>query len=106
MAAACTSPSGSAKHEGTRLTQAQLGPRWPLTVPAATVHCRNPTGPEAGDVTVTINGVEYALNGLAAQENRWPAFADSGLWRHDPSTVRGVKVDITPLVDAGLKLCR
>lgn len=74
-----------------------FGDAWPLTVPEATVECRDDA------VVAVIEGTKYAVNGEAMQRYpEMPAIRDSQLWRESKG---GTKVDIGPILDTGLGLC-
>ncbi|MCE5322356.1 YebY family protein [bacterium] len=90
---------------GTKITQAEYGDKWPFTVNEGTLSCRE-TGRVVGttkmvEVTFTANGITYALNGTAKQNNSY-ANVDS-IWAKDTS-LPGTKKDIGPIIDRGLAL--
>lgn len=78
---------------------------WPLTVPYVVAHCDNVTagGMKLQAVTVDApNGKTYAANGTAKSHTSYPAL--DPIWADDPD-VDGLKIDISPIIDAGLALC-
>ena len=83
------------------IARASLGSAWPLTVDSGELRC------QAGNAVIfkTPGGSEYAVNGAAADAG----YADiRPIWaaNTDPSTSDFIpKIAITPLIDAGLKLC-
>ena len=89
------------------------GERWPLTVEKAELICQNAHNP-AGDgliltrVFVKARGETYAVNGLARDLiESDPTIHDiysGNIWRSH-STIPGLRIDIGPLIDEGLKLC-
>ena len=82
------------------LRASDLGDRWPLTVPEATVTCR-----PGGAVILLVDGREYAVNGMAMTlEPRMTTIQNSGLWR-DATAGAGPKVNIGPIIDIGTDLC-
>jgi hypothetical protein len=92
-----TSPTLQA--QGSRpVTRADWGAGWPLTVDAGTLRC------ETGRAVVfqTPDGTKYALNGIASAN---PKYKDlEPIWATDPSGLTP-KMDIGPLIQAGLALC-
>lgn len=74
---------------------------WPFTVDTATLMCSEGAGGQR--VTVTANREMYALNGAAKSQTDLPDF--DVIWRDDPNTP-GMKVDIGPMLDRGLALCK
>jgi hypothetical protein len=90
---------GSAKN-ARKVSQSDYNSTWPLTVSSGTLRCQG-----ADEVTFTVGGTTYAVNGLAhgvASQHGWEdvrrIWADDP---HDPS----LKISIGPLIDDGLKLC-
>lgn len=74
---------------------------WPFTVDYATLMC---SGGASGErLTVTANREMYALNGTAKSQTDLPDF--DAIWRDHPNAP-GLKVDIGPMIDRGLVLCR
>jgi hypothetical protein len=84
-----------------RISQSDLGKRWPLTVDSGTLHCQ---GKEAVGVATFKDpqGKVWALNGFALQEGL-PRI--NPIW-HKDSTVSGLRMDIGPLIDRALRLCK
>lgn len=83
--------------QGNQVTRAQFGEAWPLTVDSGLLRCEPP-----GAVVFTApNGTEYAVNGLAESQG----FADiDPIWAANPEPLIP-KMDISPLISAGLELC-
>ena len=78
-----------------------FGDVWPLTVPEVTVTCRG-----AGAVILAVNGKTYSVNGMAMTAYKdLPTVSEDGLWR-DALSGGGPKVDLGPIIDAGLDLCK
>lgn len=78
------------------------GNAWPFTVSSGTLSCDGP-----GWVTFTRADETYAVNGLAsghAPEEGWQEVDE--IWANDPDVAgMGMKKDIGPILDDGLKLC-
>jgi Protein of unknown function (DUF2511)/PASTA domain len=98
-------PSAVAKNPGL-LVSTDFGEKWPLTVPYAVLHCKNITagGMKLQVVTLdTPNSNTYAVNGTAKSHTNYPSA--EAVWAADPK-VAGLRIDISPVIDAGLSLCR
>lgn len=91
VAVGCGGPTAPAGH----VTRAQFGTAWPLTVDAGDLRC------EGGAIVFrSPDGRDYGVNGLAS------TYADIGpIWAVDPSG-QSPKISISPLIEAGQKLCR
>lgn len=78
---------------------------WPLTVPYAIVDCE---GVEAGGMALeavsveTSDGDVYAGNGTAKDHRGLPDV--DPIWADNPN-VEGLKIDFSPITEAGLALC-
>ena len=73
---------------------------WPLSMTSGTLNCL----PKNGQTMVTFTtptGITYAINGSA--RSMWPPI--DPFWRDNPE-IPGTKINIGPLLDAGLALCR
>jgi hypothetical protein len=79
------------------VSRAELGDAWPLTVDDGVLACRD------GSVTFTAGGNSYAVNGTAKTATSLPDI--DAIWADDPSTP-GLKINIAPLIERGLALCR
>jgi hypothetical protein len=80
---------------GTKLTASQFGAKWPLTVKQGFVRC------EDGSVIFNAGGTEYGVNGTAKDEG----FEEiEAIWKKDPD-IPGARLDISPVLDAGLEQC-
>jgi len=87
------------------LVSTDFGSKWPLTVPYVVAHCKNITagGQRLQVVTVTTpDGTIYSANGTAKAHTSYPTLTP--IWAPDPK-VDGLKIDISPVIDAGLALC-
>lgn len=87
------------------LVSTDFGADWPLTTPYVVVRCEEKN---AGGRTVqlvildTPDGTTYAVNGTARDHTDLPDIFP--IWAVDPD-VDGLKLDISPVIDAGLALC-
>lgn len=87
------------------LVSTKFGAEWPLTVPYAVVRCKNITagGMKLNAVTLDApDGTRYAVNGTAQDHTSYPEI--DAIWAADPN-IEGLKIDISPVINAGLKLC-
>lgn len=80
------------------LVSTDFGDEWPLTVPYGVVRC------DSSSVIFTDpDGNDYAVNGTA--QSHHPELPDiDPIWAKDPA-VKGLKIDISPVIDKGLELC-
>ncbi|WP_263091754.1 YebY family protein [Curtobacterium sp. RIT-PI-V] len=88
------------------LVSTKFGDEWPLTVPYVVVRCKNITvgGMDLNVVTLKApDGTRYAVNGTAQAHTAYPEI--DPIWAPNPD-VDGLKIDIAPVIDAGLKLCK
>ena len=90
------SPPSLAANEA-RMSRAELGDDWPLTTEEGIVSCEG-----AGEVYFTTNGTHYAVNGLANGLDNAPDI--EAIWADDPK-MKGLKINIGPIIDRGLELC-
>ncbi|WIB33915.1 YebY family protein [Curtobacterium sp. MCSS17_005] len=87
------------------LVSTKFGDEWPLTVPYAVVRCKNITagGMDLNVVTLKApDGTRYAVNGTAQDHTSYPEI--DPIWAPNPD-VDGLRIDISPVINAGLKLC-
>ena len=88
------------------ISQADYGKAWPLTIPEATLYC------EQNMVWVVYRRIAYPVNGMASAglAKRYRSLTVhpiEDIWLHDdryPGT--GLRINISPLIDDGLKLCK
>lgn len=95
----------SVKGDPGLLVSTTYGDQWPLTVPYVVAHCKDITagGENLHVVTITApDGTIYSANGTAKSHTEYPILTP--IWAEDPN-VKGLKIDISPVIDAGLKLC-
>jgi hypothetical protein len=87
------------------LVSSDVGEDWPLSVPYVIVRCTERTlgGRLLQLVTLTApDGAEYAVNGTARDHT---GLRDvDPIWAPNPD-VEGLRIDISPVVDAGLVRC-
>jgi hypothetical protein len=87
------------------LVSSDFGDDWPLTVPYGVVHCESIS---AGGMALNVvtfqapDGTIYASNGTAKDHTNYPSV--EAIWADDPN-VDGLKINIGPIIDAGLALC-
>jgi len=80
---------------GIKVSRADLGARWPLTVPSVRFECL-----PHGEVAVQWKGTGYMLSGKVEHS----AYSDIGpIWATDAT---GKRIPLQPLRDRGLELCR
>lgn len=97
-----------ASNDGTLLiAEADLGDEWPLSVPDGLLSCRPVEGgDDLGAIVFGTDDTAYAINGIArgrADDEGWREIDE--IWLDNPA-IPGSKVDIGPLIDLGLRLCR
>jgi hypothetical protein len=88
------------------LVSTKFGDEWPLTVPYAVVRCKNITAGGMNLDVVTLDapdGTRYAVNGTAQDHTSYQDI--DPIWAPDPNVV-GLKIDISPIINAGRKLCK
>ena len=102
----------------TELSKENYGEKWPFTVSSGVVDCH------ANQITFTANGKTYGINGIAVGTNKYLNIGS--IWKDDPEfyelakaikkddeslddVVKDLggptKIDIGPIIDAGLTLC-
>ena len=95
----------SVKEDPGLLVSTDFGDDWPLTVPYVVVHCDTASagGSELHAVTVTApDNITYAANGTAKSHTDYEPL--NPIWADDPNA-SGLKLDISPVIDAGTALC-
>lgn len=88
---------GGGSSNAALMSRDQLGSDWPLTVDEGAVRCEG-----AGEVYFEATGQTYAVNGTAMGMSDLPDI--DAIWADDPETP-GLKINIGPIIDRGLKLC-
>ncbi|MFE5835841.1 DUF2511 domain-containing protein [Arthrobacter sp. NPDC056493] len=87
------------------LISTEFGDKWPLTVPYVVAHCENITVSSRPLKVATVDapdGKTYAANGTAKDHGNYLDI--DPIWAPHPD-VTGLKVDISPVIDAALELC-
>lgn len=82
-----------------RISRTQMGRRWPFTVDSGVLECR---GPGAVTFTATADGPVYLVNDVARS---LLGGVDVAEVHADHPDGLGLKVDMAPIVDRGLRLC-
>ena len=105
--AACASSTADSSNSGSdgagkKVTSAEFGGDWPLTVESGTLMCDGSGG--VGDAYIVVNDQKYALNGLARGSGKFRDIRP--IWADDKALGQGLKKDIGPLIDAALELCK
>ena len=92
---------GCGKQPSITITESEFGAAWPFTVPSGELRCEN------GAVTFTVGSDLYGVNGTAKTRYKQDAnYRDiSTIWKDDAKTP-GMKVDISPIIERGLGLCK
>jgi hypothetical protein len=88
------------------LLSTNFGDEWPLTVPYAVVHCEEISVAGRTLQVATLDdpeGKTYAANGTAKDHGNYPAV--DPIWAPNPD-VSGLKIDITPIIDAAIERCQ
>lgn len=84
------------------LSAAQYGEAWPFTVESGEIGCLPIPNTNTEVITFTVNGVTYALNGIAEGHG----FADiDPIWRENPN-LPGTKINTGLAIEAARTLCR
>lgn len=97
-------PSEIAKDPGL-LVSTTFGDKWPLTVPYVVAHCEGITVAGRPLKVATLDapdGKTYAANGTAKDHGNYLDI--DPIWAPHPG-VSGLKIDISPVIDAALALC-
>jgi hypothetical protein len=87
------------------LDGASFGDKWPLTFEKATVSCVNDVYAFVYD---TATDDRYPLNGMASsavKSGKMEGYDLDTVWKDDPD-YSGVKISISPVLDAALSLCK
>ena len=89
----------SCSDSGRRVTQQELGDRWPLRVESGHVDC------DHGALVFRYDGTTYALNMTALGQGH-PGI--DPIWKDEARALnhRPLKVDLTPLIDLARQRCK
>ena len=91
--------SGCSYSTNMKINRDDLGDTWPFTVNSGVIACNHPSSA----VVFFTNEKIYAVNEVAKGQKRYADVRE--ILRAHPS-VAGSKIDIGPILDRGLKLCR
>jgi hypothetical protein len=98
-------PAAVAKNPGL-LVSTTFGDKWPLKVPYVVARCQGITVAGRALKVATVDapdGKTYAANGTAKDHGK---YADiDPIWAPNPD-VAGLKIDMSPITDAALALCK
>lgn len=86
------SPDGNEMH-----VDASCIDPWPLTVGDGVLRCQPPDS-----VTIVADGTSYAVNGMASTQGHGVEI--DPIWLDNPD-LAGTKINIGPMINAGLALC-
>ncbi|MET3172945.1 UNVERIFIED_ORG: hypothetical protein ABIB52_000773 [Arthrobacter sp. UYCu721] len=98
-------PAAVAKDPGL-LVSTTFGDKWPLTVPYVVAHCEGITVAGRNLQVATVDapdGKTYAANGTAKDHGNYLDI--DPIWAPNPD-VSGLKIDISPVIDAAFALCK
>ena len=79
------------------VTHAALGDAWPLTVEEGTIIC------DGASILLRTNRGLFAVNGTARGRKKWHDIRE--ITKPDPANP-ALLMDVQPIVDRGLKVCR
>lgn len=88
--------SGEETKPQVQISQSEYGDRWPYTVPNGILEC------QYNDVTLTYEGVTYAINGSARDTGKYRDLKE--IWRDNPE-FPGAKMPDAGIIERGLALC-
>jgi Protein of unknown function (DUF2511) len=91
---------GCGPTHGRKVSEQDLGARWPLTVSAGHVDC------ESGVLIFRYEGTSYALNMIALGKGHQGI---EPIWKNAAGSPRNhnpLKVDLTPLIDLARQQCK
>lgn len=84
------------------ISQADFGKSWPFTVNSGELYCIGAgNGQPISAVVFATEDESYAVNGTA-QALGYKQIDE--IWRDDPE-IAGLKVNIGPIIERGLKIC-
>ncbi len=78
--------------------QKDFGDKWPLSIPSCYLSCYD------FKITCSYQGEAYAVNGIARQSKNPVYKPIDSVWLDNPN-IKGAKIDISPVMEAGQKLC-
>lgn len=83
---------------GVEISEVEYGDRWPFTVASGDLECVTPS-----KVIFRAGGRTYAVNGTAGADNRFANIRP--IWKDNPE-IPGTKINIGPVINQGLTLCK
>lgn len=84
----------------TSVSRETMKDEWPLTLSSGVLGC------ERGAVTFSANGITYAINGTAMAQGRKLGWRDiREVWKGNLA-IPGTKINIGPMIEKGLLLCK
>lgn len=79
------------------VTHAEMGDAWPLIVEDGTIIC------SGASILLRTNRGLFAVNGTARGQHKWKDIRD--ITKPDPN-IAGLLMDVQPIIDRGLLVCR
>lgn len=79
------------------VTHAAMGDAWPLTVEEGTIIC------QGASILLRTNRGLFAVNGTARGQHKWHDIRE--ITKPDPKNA-GLLMDVQPIIDRGLRVCR
>lgn len=86
-----------------KVTASMFGDQWALTVNEGKFECESLGNKLAKLYFIDKKGTKYAVNGMAKNDKTYKPI--DLIWKANPD-VKGLKMDIGPLIDYGLKFCK
>ena len=84
----------------TPVSREMMKDQWPFSITAGVLGC------EGQSVTLRANGHTYAINGSAKTQGKKLGWRDvREIWKDNPE-IPGTKMDIGPMINKGLLLCK
>lgn len=84
----------------TPVSREMMKDQWPFSIAAGMLGC------EGLSVTFRANGITYAVNGTAKAQGKKLGWRDTReIWKDNPA-IPGTKLDMGPMINKGLLLCK
>ena len=83
---------------GKDISHVELGDAWPLTVEKGYILCMG-----SGKIVLQTDRGLFAVNGTARGANKWKDIRD--ITKPDPK-IKGLLMNVQPIIDRGLAVCR
>jgi len=96
-----------------KISKAEYGSKWPFTVSEGKLSCKSfghmGNGDPIGAITFTVKNKTYAVNGTATAprrraENGWRKLEE--IWKIDYPGNPPLRVNMGPIIERGLTLCK